>query len=542
MSLTPGASSSSQPARSLNRQIVLDEDEYTEALSHIIKRDFFPSLVHIDATNNYLDALRSQDPALIQASVRRLEDLQTPATHRVRAWQTPSQTPYGAGPSDTPLRTPRGVDGEAPSKRPRYDTDMSLDAFQARYTSEDNSSFTQILDEENRRRREKYGWAWEAQRRVEEQRERMLEGRERLLIEPQLGAGVKERFRVEQPTPAALIEAAPSEPEMAYQKEEDEVEELLDGTHKEPASTDKDVGKGKEKEKSSALVKAAKKDEEQVVLAPKKDTRPAGVDAWKFKARNALMFPPDADVSPYHPPPTTKAVEDAKGPPKAIKHLNTRLPEQDDKPDHSLSVPPSPTRSRIDAAIAGTPYRPRSPTNDTHSLVPSIPSPTPSELGPAAVKQLMTWGTLNATPRVLSQSDDPADVPTPATPFRIAEPTARERLSHKLSNDAAKSLRAKAGLLGGIPGLARSSGSSSAARNGSMPPPSWTPRKAEAPGSLTPAAKRLLDRTTMGTAASRRADAMGRLSGWESGADRTRERDLQKVRWTPTPSPVTRRG
>ncbi|KAI0331932.1 hypothetical protein GY45DRAFT_534511 [Cubamyces sp. BRFM 1775] len=542
MSSTPGASSSSQPARSLNRQVVLDEDEYTEALSHIIKRDFFPSLVHIDATNNYLDALRSQDPTLIQASVRRLEDLQTPASHRSRPWQTPSQTPYGGGHLETPLRTPRGEDGEAPAKRARYDTDMSLDAFQARYTSEDNSSFTQILDAENRRRKEKYGWAWEAQRKVEEQRNRMLEGRERLLIEPQLGPGVREKLRIETAAPAGLIEAAPAEPEVTYEKEEDEVEDLLDGTRPDPPSTEKGKGKEKAKEQSSALVKVDKKDEEQTadVMAPKKDTRPAGVDAWKFKARNALMFAPDADVSPYHPPPS-KATEDIKGPPRAIKHSNTRLPEQDDKPDHSLSAPPSPTRSRIDAAIAGTPYRPRSPTNDTHSLVPSIPSPTPSELGPAAVKQLMTWGTLNATPRVLSQSDDPADIPTPATPFRIAEPTSRERLSHKLSNNAAKSLRAKAGLLGGIPGLARSSGSGSNTRRGSMPPPSWTPRKAEAPGSLTPAAKRLLDRTTMGTAASRRADAMGRLSGWESGADR-KERDLQKVRWTPTPSPVTRRG
>ena len=66
------------------------------------------------------------------------------------------------------------------------------------------------------------------------------------------------------------------------------------------------------------------------------------------------MFPPDADVSPYNPA-AAKALEDAKAPPKTIKHGNTRLPEQEEKPDHSISAPPSPTRSRIDAAIAGTP-------------------------------------------------------------------------------------------------------------------------------------------------------------------------------------------
>ena len=273
MSLTPGPSS--QAAKSLNRQVVLEEDEYTEALSHIIARDFFPSLVHLDATNNYLDALQSQDPQLIQASVRRLEDLQTPVSRRGRPWQTPSQTPYAAGPSDTPLRTPRTESGEALAKRARLDTDMSLDAFQARYTSEDNSSFTQILEDENRRRKEKYGWAWEAQRRVEAQRERMIEGRERMLIEAPSGAGVKEKFRIEAPQPVGLIEAAPAEPQMVYEDEDEEVEDLLDGTHKAPPAPE---------QTQTALVRVEKDTEEVVdVMAPKKDTWPAGVEAWNFK-------------------------------------------------------------------------------------------------------------------------------------------------------------------------------------------------------------------------------------------------------------------
>lgn len=66
------------------------------------------------------------------------------------------------------------------------------------------------------------------------------------------------------------------------------------------------------------------------------------------------MFPPDADASPYTSL-ASQAAEDVKAPPpKVVKHTNTRLPEQDDKPDHSISAPPSPTRSRIDAAIQGT--------------------------------------------------------------------------------------------------------------------------------------------------------------------------------------------
>lgn len=185
--------------------------------------------------------------------------------------------------------------------------------------------------------------------------------------------------------------------------------------------------------------------------------------------------------------------------------------------------------------------RPRSPTTNGFSLVQSLPSPKASELGPAAVNQLMTWGTLTATPRILS-SDDPADskLPPPNTPFHIPAPTSREEISHKLSNKAVKSLRERAALMGGgNSGLGlRTPASSRSTRgnhsSGSMPPPSWTPRRAEAAGSLTPAAKRLLNRSTMGSAAARRAEAMGKTAGWESS--KAKEKDLNNIRWTPSPA------
>jgi protein DGCR14 len=256
------------PERSLNRQVVLEEDEYTAALSHIIARDFFPSLVHLDATNDYLDALHSRDPHLIDASVRRLEEISsTPSATRHRAsYQTPSQTPYRGGPSETPFRTLRG---EPPAKRARYDTEISLDTFQARYTSEDNSSFTQILDEENRKRKERWAWAWDAQKRVEEQRERLIEGRERMLIEAAPVVGVREKFMIEVPTPAGLITDGQVDEEKG---EEEEVEAQL---QEEEVS-----GKGKE---VVIMDKEREEDLEVDVMAPKKDTRSAGVDGWKFK-------------------------------------------------------------------------------------------------------------------------------------------------------------------------------------------------------------------------------------------------------------------
>lgn len=252
--------------RSLNRQVVLEEDEYTAALSHIIARDFFPSLVHLDATNNYLDALDSRDPHLINASVRHLEQISsTPVTNRRAPYQTPSQTPYTAGPSDTPLRNP---DGEGPNKRPRLDASLSLDSFQARYTSEDNSSFTQILDEENRKRKEQWAWAWDAQKRVEGQRNHMIEAREKMLIEAPPVTGVREKFTIELPTPAGLLTDG---------RESEKVSEESVGE-----SVGADTAEGSDKGKE--IILSNKEETTQTdVMARAKDTRSAGVDGWKFK-------------------------------------------------------------------------------------------------------------------------------------------------------------------------------------------------------------------------------------------------------------------
>ncbi|KAF5390310.1 hypothetical protein D9757_002814 [Collybiopsis confluens] len=495
-------------AHSLNQQAVLDEDEYTAAISHIIARDFFPSLVHLDATNEYLDALNSRDPHLIGASVRRLEEINN--TPRRMPFQTLSETPHGIGPSDTPMpgSSPQR-NGEPVSKKPRYDTSLSLDNFQARYTSEDNSSFTEILDEENRQRKERWAWAWDAQKRVEQKK--LIAGieRERMLIEPPPGSapGVRERFVIEAPKPAGLITA---------------------GEVDEKAKADQ------EEQKLAILKKEKEIEEEQDVMAPKKDSRVAGIDGFKFKARNSLMFPPDADSSPYHEKPNVLSPS-PNGEQRSILYSSTRLAEQEESTDvnRPLSEPPSPTRSRVNAAIAGTPYHPGgSASMSSFSLVPSLPSPTPEQLGPAAVKQLMTWGTLNATPRIISSEG--ADIPTPSTPFHLPVPTSREALSHRLSSKASKSLRAKAemlGLGGATPGIKSSSRS-----KGSMGPPSWTPaprRSSHTAGSLTPAARRLLDRT-VGMGAQRRADAMEKTSGWTS----TGRRDMNKVRWTPTPGKI----
>ena len=222
------------PSRTLLTRVT-QEDTYTDALSHIITRDFFPNLPHIHATNAYLTALTNNDPELLSSSIRRLaalaqekeangvsskngederrrelENVGTPYMNVPggRGRKAPQRTPVGARGWDTPVmragegstrRRPAGTAEEydeleggspepeaGPSRprkkaRPRSDNrvrdDLPLDIFQQNYTSEDNAAFVQIVDQENERRREeRWGWAWEAEKKAEQRR---IEGEEK---------------------------------------------------------------------------------------------------------------------------------------------------------------------------------------------------------------------------------------------------------------------------------------------------------------------------------------------------------------------------
>lgn len=70
------------------------------------------------------------------------------------------------------------------------------------------------------------------------------------------------------------------------------------------------------------------------------------------------MFSPDADVSPYHPPTKMIPTDNKRVEEKIIMYGNTRMVEQEHSVHSSgLSEPPSPTRSKVGAAISGTPCK-----------------------------------------------------------------------------------------------------------------------------------------------------------------------------------------
>ncbi|KGQ05743.1 Protein DGCR14 [Beauveria bassiana D1-5] len=148
------------PVKKIKRpKKVLDEDSYTEALSQIIARDFFPGLLETEIQQEYLDALDSKDSAWIFSAGQRLRHVNTLKKEGRVAGSKP---PVSAG--ETPMTyvgdTPMSVATPAVEQRPALGANMSLTKFQETYTSEDNESFYRLVDKQNQKKADKYAWLW----------------------------------------------------------------------------------------------------------------------------------------------------------------------------------------------------------------------------------------------------------------------------------------------------------------------------------------------------------------------------------------------
>ncbi|KAK0651791.1 nuclear protein DGCR14 [Cercophora newfieldiana] len=268
---------------------ILDEDSYTEALSQIIARDFFPGLLESETQQEYLDALESKDTEWISSVSRRLQHVMTPGRRRTGG-ATPSSSPWPGHVVETPVG---GYAGDTPAsvvssvapdpRRAAIDTNMSLGAFQSKYTSEDNESFYKLLDKQNQKKVEKYAWLWTGNKLPSKQ-----------------------------------------------QLKQKEVEARL------------------AKSRGSLLDDGFKKDR----LAIKdKDDRPAAPEHWKSRPHNELMFAPDGADGLVESV-ADRAQAESRAGPKTIVYANTRMPQPNGSvPDRSRAS--SPSLLEIRGAIAG---------------------------------------------------------------------------------------------------------------------------------------------------------------------------------------------
>lgn len=311
----------------------LQEEEYTEGLSDIIKRTFFPQLRELDAHNDLLRAYKSEDPSQIEESVRRMREIVTPTPRRrnrglspsqaadskldqidsrltsIKVGATPGHTPFGTEPSDTPThfssQTPSRATPNASSSQPsssslrRYDPTLSLDAFQSKYTSEDNSSFAELLAKDNRVRREKFGWAWDAEKNANAKAIRGREARERLVDL------TRQMVEADPDGIVRVIEGAPGRPGERKLVVEgvklggNEGRLMVEGSRKDGklmitqagevgSLADTDLkGKGKELARKEDFVDYDKPtaDEEEDNRLPKEREMQVSMEGWKFTVR-----------------------------------------------------------------------------------------------------------------------------------------------------------------------------------------------------------------------------------------------------------------
>lgn len=178
--LPKSANSSSQitPTNPRNQSTVLDEDTYVAAIEKIIERDFFPDISKLRDRLDWLEAIKTGDPVQIRdAQLKIIErrgkkvsksnpdgKTQTPGSTFMRNF-----TPFDEFDGKTPI-TP-GVSGrvlsgsgEAGEGDNDVDVSWSLDQFFRRYTSEDNQSFSNILEKVNRKRKERYEYLTEGEK------------------------------------------------------------------------------------------------------------------------------------------------------------------------------------------------------------------------------------------------------------------------------------------------------------------------------------------------------------------------------------------
>ncbi|KAG0226478.1 DiGeorge syndrome critical region protein 14 [Actinomortierella wolfii] len=433
------------------KQEILEEDDYTAALSKIIERDFFPDLAKLKRQHAYLEAVEMGDLDRIRATALELTGKDTPATQR--RLQTPAHTPrYAAagvpdqewtparvdvgkatpswkdlkagrdtddladrdprrpgGPNDeTPmLDTPYGAtssrtkrrrtnpDDDGDAKGNQIDTSLSLDQFQARYTSEDNASFNQIIENANRERQAKYQWMYDRETksmRVQYGDSKTGAGettstKGQKLITQGEGHANKE---VEASSAKALVVAAPKD-----------------------GNSEDDANAGNGAEKMAEMLR---------------DKRPVAVPTWEYKAKNTLMYYPEGLG-------TTLIQDDLlRGRPKEIVHRNTGFQGQD------LLVINQTAAAKIDAVTSRDGADGETPSVNGYKFVSSTPSPAMSQLGDDP--ELLTWGTIEDEPLLISSgvaSSAPSNFRLPPTPRR-------ELIAQKLTEKASKSFREKTNL------------------------------------------------------------------------------------------------
>ncbi|KAB7505474.1 Protein DGCR14, partial [Armadillidium nasatum] len=152
---------------------VLNEEAYIKKLESIIERDYFPDLENLNDKLRYLEASESNDVVKLrelyakyseESAIPHTNPADSPATFDTPIAKSNNQH------SKTPPRSGKEEEEITKESNSLKDTSKSdkekqytLDEFMSTYTSEDNESFEQVMEEQDRRWKAKHPWLFESE-------------------------------------------------------------------------------------------------------------------------------------------------------------------------------------------------------------------------------------------------------------------------------------------------------------------------------------------------------------------------------------------
>lgn len=394
------------PKKRKTGPIAIDEDTYVAAVEKIIERDFFPDIPKLHNRLEWLEAVRTGDPAVIRDAqikiIRRRQQqkerekgsdglgrlgsefltpssIVSPSISSIRSSPAPSQI-------FTDVGTHTVVEASSTSGTSSIDTSVSLDKFLSRYTSEDNASFSTLLEKANKQKREKYSFLSEKE-----------------LISSSLGIA-NEAIRSTDGfgtsgQPIATLESWPYKAKnllMYSSADRDDApstqrehEEKVEGLPKEI------VKKNTRFHGKMFDSKVREEDTVAILYTPVPGSTPA---SWPFAERDAARARKRYDLEDLRKSPQVFAEEDVE----ALKNSSK--------------------------VVSG------------YSFV-ATPSLTPG----VEESPFMTWGDIEGTPLRLETEDTPVGIggSGDGPQFKIPAPPSRDARAHRLSRDAARNIREK---------------------------------------------------------------------------------------------------
>lgn len=143
-----------------------------QGIEKIIQRDFFPDLEKLKAQNEYLEAIEKNDVVKIREMHLQYTGKKpiTPREPSPASFETPIVHQNTSNRNNNTECTANAEQTPEKQNEPKPDQQINLDAYLSVHTSEDNESFNDIMEENERKHRLKYSYLYnEETKSIEEQ-------------------------------------------------------------------------------------------------------------------------------------------------------------------------------------------------------------------------------------------------------------------------------------------------------------------------------------------------------------------------------------